>query len=66
MFLYTCVEYLEFFVPKGVVMYSKEFMRYLINYQTPEYNENINKKVKNFRFGLKNSKLATVLLPVKK
>lgn len=43
-------------------MYSPEFMRYLINYQKPEYNENVNKKVKYFKFGLFDRVLASVLL----
>ncbi|MFA7658827.1 MAG: hypothetical protein WCY19_05280 [Candidatus Gastranaerophilaceae bacterium] len=47
-------------------MYSHEFMRFLINYQKPEYNENVNKQVKNFRFSLKNNRLASVLLLNKK
>ena len=47
-------------------MYSQEFMRYLINYQKPEYNENVNKQIKNFRFGLKDRVLASVLLLCKK
>lgn len=46
-------------------MYSREFMRYLINYQKPEYNENIHKSVKYFGFGLFD-KLASVLLLGKK
>ena len=28
---YICVGNLEFFIPKGEMMYSPEFMRYLIN-----------------------------------
>lgn len=51
---------------KGVVMYSKEFMRFLINYQKPEYNENVNKQVKYFSFGLKDRVLASILLLSKK
>ncbi len=47
-------------------MYSQEFMRYLINYQTPEYNENVNKQVKHFRFSLKNRVAAFVFLLNKK
>ena len=43
-------------------MYSPEFMRFLINYQKPEYNNNIYKQVKNFRFNPKNSRLASILL----
>jgi len=43
-------------------MYSSEFMRYLINYQKGEYNENLYKQVKNFKFNLKNRILASVLL----
>lgn len=43
-------------------MFSKEFMRFLINYQTPEYTNNVNKQVKNFRFNSKNNRLASVLL----
>lgn len=47
-------------------MYSPEFMRYLINYQKGEYNANIHKQVRNFRFSLKNIFLASVLLISKK
>jgi len=47
-------------------MYSKEFMRFLINYQKPEYNGNIHKSVKNFRFDVKNNKLAFSFLLNKK
>ena len=47
-------------------MYSPEFMRYLINYQKPEYNENVNKQVRNFKFGLKDRVLASILLLSKK
>lgn len=46
-------------------MYSREFMRYLINYQKPEYNENVHKTVKYFGFGFMN-RLASVLLLNKK
>lgn len=61
MCLYICVEDLEFSYSERGRMYSPEFMRYLINYQKPEYNENIHKTVKNFRFGFMN-RLASVLL----
>lgn len=47
-------------------MYSPEFMRYLINYQKGECNESVNKKIKHFRFHLKNRVLASVLLTNKK
>jgi hypothetical protein len=47
-------------------MYSREFMRFLINYQKPEYKENIHKEVKYFRFGLFDRILASVLLLNKK
>lgn len=47
-------------------MYSPEFMRYLINYQKGEYNGNIHKQIRNFRFSLKNLILASVLLISKK
>ncbi|MDD3435703.1 MAG: hypothetical protein PHC64_00970 [Candidatus Gastranaerophilales bacterium] len=47
-------------------MFSHDFMRYLINYQKPEYNDNIYKQVKNFRFSLKDRILASVLLLGKK
>lgn len=47
-------------------MYSPEFMRFLINYQKPEYNENVHKVVKHFRFSLKDRVLASVLLLSKK
>lgn len=47
-------------------MYSPEFMRYLINYQKGEYNQNVHKHVRNFRFSIKNIILASVLLISKK
>jgi hypothetical protein len=47
-------------------MYSQEFMRYLINYQKPEYDESATRKVKYFRFGLRDRILASVLLLSKK
>lgn len=47
-------------------MYSPEFMKFLIDYQKPEYNENIHKQVKHFRFGLKDRFLASILLLNKK
>lgn len=56
----------NFWDSKRSVMYSPEFMRYLINYQKPEYNENVHKQVKNFKFGLKDRVLASVLLLSKK
>lgn len=47
-------------------MFSLEFMRFLINYQKPEYNENVDREVKIFKFGLKNRVLSYVLLHNKK
>lgn len=47
-------------------MFSPEFMKFLINYQTPEYDESVNKKVKTFKFDVRNNKLASVLLLNKK
>lgn len=47
-------------------MFSPELMRFLINYQTPEYNKNIEKQTKNFHFGLKNRTLAKVFLADRK
>lgn len=47
-------------------MYSPEFMRYLINYQKGELNENVDKEVRHFRFGLKDRIFASVLLVNKK
>lgn len=47
-------------------MYSPEFMRFLINYQTPEYNENANRQVRHFKFRLKDRVLASVLLLIKR
>jgi len=43
-------------------MYSPEFMRYLINYQKPEYNENVDSQVRNFKFGFKDRVLSYVYL----
>ena len=47
-------------------MYSPEFMRFLINYQKPEYKENVHLHVKHFKFKLKDRILASVLLLNKK
>lgn len=47
-------------------MYSPEFMKYLINYQKGEFNENVDKEVRHFRFSLKDRILASVLLLNKK
>lgn len=47
-------------------MYSPELMKFIINYQKPEYDETVNKKVKHFRFSLKDRILASVLLLTKK
>lgn len=47
-------------------MYSPEFMKFLIDSQTPEYNEKVDKEVKSFKFSLKNIKLAAVFLVNKK
>lgn len=47
-------------------MYSPEFMRYLINYQKPEYKETTHKKVHFFKFGLKDRMLSYVWLINKK
>lgn len=54
------------FYQKECFMYSKEFMKFLINYQTPEYKEDTHKHVKHFKFGFNNGKLASVLLVNKK
>lgn len=51
---------------KGVSMYSHEFMKFLINYQKPEFDENLGKEVKNFRFKLMDIIFASVLLVSKK
>lgn len=66
MCLYIYVEDLEFVYSERGNMYSKEFMRFLINYQKPEYNENVNKQVKYFSFSLKDRVLASILLLSKK
>ena len=47
-------------------MFSPELMRFLIDYQKPEYNKNVHKHVRNFRFSLKDRILAAVLLISKK
>lgn len=60
------VQGLRFFISERSVMYSPEFMRYLINYQKGEYNENVHKQTRNFRFSLKKLILASVLLISKK
>lgn len=64
--LYMCIWLGFLYFPKGVVMYSREFMRFLIKYQTPDYDESIDRKVEYFKFGVKNNKLASVLLTNKK
>jgi len=49
-------------------MFSEEFMRYLINYQKPEYKEldKNNTMTIPFKNDGNNKKLATILLTVKK
>ncbi len=47
-------------------MYSQELMRFLINYQKPEYNHNVHKEVRYFKFGWLDRVLASVLLLNKK
>lgn len=47
-------------------MYSPEFMKYLINYQSSEENKKPEKQVKYFSLGGKHNKLASVLLLNKK
>jgi hypothetical protein len=47
-------------------MYSREFIRFLIDYQKPEYKENIYKEVRYFRFPLFQRILAAVFLPNRK
>lgn len=47
-------------------MFSQDFMRFLINYQTPEYKKDVNKEVRYLGFGTKRAKLASVLLTVRK
>lgn len=68
MCLYTCVIKLgTFCFRKGVgCMYSPEFMRFLINYQKPDYNDKVNKSVKTFDLNPRNGKWAAILLPVRK
>lgn len=67
MFLYICVRVIiMLFIWKGESMYSPEFMRYLINYQKPEYKETAHKKVHFFKFSIKNRVLSYVLLLNKK
>lgn len=56
------MEYMYF---KRGVMYSPEFMRFLINYQKPEYDDSVNRRVKHFRLSLKDRVLASVLLLVR-
>jgi len=47
-------------------MYSDEFMKFLINYQKPEYDKSVDKQVRNFRFKTKHNRLAAVFLLSKK
>ncbi|MBP7212210.1 hypothetical protein KBA27_05185 [bacterium] len=47
-------------------MYSEAFMRYLINYQKPEYDSSVDRDVRTIKFKKSGGKLAEVLLTVKK
>lgn len=47
-------------------MYSDEFMKFLINYQKPEYDKNVEKQTRYFRFKTRHNRLASVLLLNKK
>lgn len=63
--LYVCVKVWNIPFERSF-MYSLEFMRYLINYQKGEYNEHVDKQIRNFRFNLEKLVLASVLLVNKK
>jgi hypothetical protein len=54
------------FYQKGGCMYSQEFMKFLINYQKPEFNDSVNKQVKYFNLNTRGNKLASILLLIKK
>lgn len=47
-------------------MYSPEFMKFLINYQKPEYKEKQHIQIKYFKFGLKDRIVSYVYLLNKK
>lgn len=47
-------------------MYSQEFIRFLFNYQKPEFKKDIYKETKHFGMRSKLSDLATVVLLNKK
>jgi hypothetical protein len=49
-----------------MVMYSEAFMRFLINYQKPEYDEKVYKKEISFSGSRGGRRLAEVLITVKK
>jgi len=47
-------------------MYSQEFMKFLINYQKPEFDGSLERQTKYFNFKNKNNTLASILLLIKK
>lgn len=47
-------------------MYSKEFMKFLINYQKEDFKPEESKKEINFKDKNKNGRLAEILLTTKK
>lgn len=47
-------------------MYSPEFMKFLINYQKPEYNSTLDRQIKYFKSKTRNNRLASILLVIKK
>ncbi len=57
-FIYVAV---DFFLSKRSVMFSPEFMKFLINYQKPEYKPVEYKQVKYFKFKFSRFALAFLL-----
>lgn len=47
-------------------MFSQEFMKFLINYQKPEFDCRVETQVKYFSLGTRTNKLASILLLIKR
>ena len=64
MFIYISKINVE--LQRGGKMYSQDFMKFLINYQKPEFDSSVNRQTKYFKFKNKNNTLASILLLIKK
>ncbi len=66
MFLYICRQEILIWWFKGVLMFSEEFMHFLIKYQQPAEPPKKIDEIKTISFKKSGNKLAEILLTVKK